>query len=365
MPYANKKHTKQTNKPSTKRKAKDTTAPANTSAPAASETPTRADIYQRVTDQIIAALEAGADRWKMPWHTTGMENATRPINAISKKPYRGVNTLALWIAASEQGYPSNEWATYKQWQEKGAQVRKGEKSSTVVFWKINDKGEETEGNAESNPSNSDEETGEAGNRRILARGYFVFNASQVDRYTAPALPQIEPTTVQGNERNAEVDAFFTATGASVQHGGNRAFYRSGSDHIQMPFFDAFFEPVDYYSTLGHETVHWTSAPTRLDRDLTGRFGSEAYAAEELVAELGAAFLCADLGLTNTPRPDHAAYVSSWLKVLKSDNRAIFTAASKAQQAADYLHGLQAQPEPQSEPQAEAQIQARQAFVPSL
>ena len=347
MPYANQKHPKQPTKQPTKRQAQHKTNNTATAATtAANKTPTRADIYQRVTDQIIAALEAGADRWKMPWHTTGIENATRPINAISKKPYRGVNTLALWIAASEQGYTSNEWATYKQWQEKGAQVRKGEKSSTVVFWKINDKGEADE-TSEGNSGNSSDEAEES-NRRILARGYFVFNASQVDGYTAPALPQPEPTTFQGNERNAEIDAFFSATGASVQHGGNRAFYRPSSDHIQMPHFEAFFEPVDYYSTLGHETVHWTSAQTRLDRDLTGRFGSEAYAAEELVAELGAAFLCADLGLTNTPRPDHAAYVANWLKVLKDDNRAIFTAASKAQQAADYLHGLQVQPEPEAE-----------------
>ena len=355
MPYANTKHTtKQPNKRRASSKTKDVATVATSE-----NTVGRADIYQRVTDQIIAALEAGADRWKMPWHTTGIENAVRPVNAVSKKPYRGVNTLALWIAGSEQGYQSNEWATYKQWQEKGAQVRKGEKSSTVVFWKINDKDEADETSEGSNGNSGDE--AEDSSRRILARGYFVFNASQVDGYTPPPLPQIEPTTVQGNERNALVEAFFSATGASVQHGGNRAFYRPSSDHIQMPFFDAFFEPVDYYSTLGHETVHWTSAQTRLDRDLTGRFGSEAYAAEELVAELGAAFLCADLGLTNTPRPDHAAYVSSWLKVLKSDNRAIFTAASKAQQAADYLHNLQIQPEPQ----AEAQIQARQAFVPSL
>ena len=342
MPYANTKHT---TKQPTKRQAKDKTNDAATATAAASENIAgRADIYQRVTDQIVAAIEAGVDRWKMPWHTTQAENAVRPINAVSKKPYRGVNTLALWIAGSEQGYTSNEWATYKQWQEKGAQVRKGEKSQLVVFWKINnhDKDEEAPDNT---PSNGDEETNEGSNRRILAGGYSVFNVAQVDGYTPPALPQPLPVaTVAGNERNALVETFFMATGASVQHGGNRAFYRPSSDHIQMPFFDAFFDPIDYYSTLGHETVHWTSAQHRLDRDLTGRFGSEAYAAEELVAELGAAFLCADLNLTNTPRPDHAAYVANWLKVLKDDNRAIFTAASKAQQAADYLHGLQVQPQ---------------------
>ncbi len=336
MPYANTKHTKQP-KQLTKRKAKDKT----TDAAANEATASRADIYQRVTDQIVAAIEVGAGKWEMPWHTAGATNATRPVNAVSKKPYRGVNTLALWIAASDQSYTSNEWATYKQWQEKGAQVRKGEKSSLVVFWKINDSDKDEENHEGS--SNGGDDTADASQRRILARGYYVFNASQVDGYTPPPLPELP--TVPEAERNSEAEAFFAATEAVIRHGGDRACYRPVTDHIQMPAFTAFPNPVDYYSTLGHETIHWTSAKRRLDRDLTGRFGSEAYAAEELVAELGAAFLCADLGLTNTPRPDHAAYVASWLKVLKNDSRAIFTAASKAQQAADYLHGLQEQPEP--------------------
>lgn len=327
MPYA------------TKRQAHKATTTDNAAAQGALN-----DVYQRITDQIIAAIEAGAGKWEMPWHS-GDDGAgmVRPVNATTGKPYRGVNVLALWIAAQDKGYATSEWATYKQWQEKGAQVRKGEKSQFVVFWKINDQEGETQDGG--NSGNGGEQTdNEPSGRRVFARGYAVFNAAQVDGYT-PAQPETPPATPSSTPRNPEAETFFTATGADIRHGGNRAFYKPGTDHIQMPPFEAFPEATDYYSVLGHETVHWTSAEKRLDRDLSGRFGNEAYAAEELIAELGAAFLCADLGLANTPRPDHAAYVASWLKVLKNDSHAIFTAASRAQAATDYLHGLQEQAQP--------------------
>jgi antirestriction protein ArdC len=260
------------------------------------------------------------------------------VNAVSGKPYRGVNVLALWAAADAMGYRSNEWATYKQWQEKGAHVRKGEKSSLVVFWKIGDaKGADSD---ETDDGGKVAEAEEDRGRPILARGYVVFNADQVDGYTPKAAASPIPAQVQQQERIAHADQFFQALGADIRHGGNRAYYRPATDHIQMPPFEAFHDPIAYYAILGHEATHWTGPKHRLDRDLTGRFGNEAYAAEELIAELSAAFLSADLGLTNEPRPDHAAYVANWLKVLKNDNRAIFTAAGKAQQAVDYLHGLQ-------------------------
>ena len=190
-------------------------------------------------------------------------------------------------------------------------------------------------------------------RSVLARGYAVFNAEQVDGYEVPPTPP-RPEI----QRVQEAERFFEALGADIKHGGNRAFYRPSGDHIQMPNFESFRDAVSYYSVLAHEATHWTGATLRLDRDLSGRFGNAAYAAEELVAELGAAFLCADLGLTNEPRPDHAAYVANWLQVLKEDKRAIFTAAAKAQQAADYVHGLQPaeaenEPEPEAEPQGKA------------
>ena len=300
-------------------------------------TNTPADIYARITDQIIAAIEAGQDAFEMPWHS--QTSSARPVNALSGKPYRGVNTLALWCAAHDAGYSSPQWATYKQWQERGAQVRKGEKASSIVFWKMNDTGEALEG------AGSAEE--ENGSRRIIARGYCVFNAEQTEGHQAPVLPS-RPDSV----RVPEAEAFFAALSADIRHGGKRAFYNSATDHIQLPPFEVFRDPVAYYSTLGHEVTHWTGAKSRLDRDLKNRFGDEAYAAEELVAELGAAFLCADLGLSNEPRPDHAAYVADWLRVLKNDKRAIFTAAAKAQHAATFAHDLQPQPRGEPEPDEE-------------
>jgi antirestriction protein ArdC len=257
----------------------------------------------------------------MPWHTSG-KFAFSPINVSSKKPYRGINAVCLWTAAQAKGYERGEWGTYKQWQERGAQVRKGEKSTTVVFWKFANDSNESQDDGDQSPSSS---------RLIFTRGYSVFNAAQLDGYTLKAeldMPMLE--------RIERADAFFQAIGANVRHGGNRAFYAPDSDHIQMPPFGAFVENVAYYSTLAHEHTHWTAQASRCDRQLGKRFGDNAYAAEELIAELGAAFTCAHLGLSTEPREDPAQYINSWLKVLKADKRAIFTAASKAQQAADLM-----------------------------
>ena len=278
------------------------------------------DVYARVTAQIITAIEQGAGSWRMPWHTSGKFTSS-PINVNSKKPYRGINTVCLWAAAGSKGYESGEWGTYKQWQERGAQVRKGEKATLVVFWKFANSSVEAE--------DGDEQP--ASSRLLFTRGYSVFNAAQVDGYTPKAEPELTL-----NERTANAEAFFAGVGADVGHGGNRAYYSPSSDHIQMPPFQAFDESVSYYSTLAHEHTHWTASAGRCDRQLGKRFGDNAYAAEELIAELGAAFTCAQLGLSTEPRADHAAYIESWLKVLKADKRAIFTAASKAQQACDWL-----------------------------
>lgn len=285
-------------------------------------TTARFDIHQTITNTIIAAIEAGTDTWRMPWHVTG---SAMPVNAESGKAYRGVNVLTLWAAAKIAGYAAPLWATYKQWAEMGAQVRRGEKATCVVFWKPIDFADDTEGDDEAS-------------HRFMARGYSVFNAEQVDGFTMPVI-EVPPEM----ERIATAEAFFSQTGAVIQQGGNRAAYTPGLDMIKMPPFAAFCDPLAYYSTLAHEVIHWTGAKSRCDRDLKGRFGSEQYAAEELIAELGAAFLCSDLNLTSVPRPDHAAYIESWLKVLKSDKRAIFTAASKAQAAADWLHAHQTVP----------------------
>jgi antirestriction protein ArdC len=275
-----------------------------------------------VTSQIINAIEQGVGSWRMPWNTSG-RYAFSPINVSSKKPYRGINTLCLWAAAQAKGYEQGEWATYQQWQERKAQVRRGEKSTTVVFWKFANSADDTD--------NADDGSPTSGSRLLFTRGYSVFNAAQVDGYTPKA--ETESTL---NERIEQAEAFFRGIGAAVRHGGNQAYYAPVSDHIQMPPFQAFLESVSYYSTLAHEHTHWTASAGRCDRQLGKRFGDNAYAAEELIAELGAAFTCAHLGLSTEPRADHAAYIQSWLKVLKADKRAIFTAASKAQQATDWM-----------------------------
>ena len=211
-----------------------------------------------------------------------------------------------------------------------AQVRKGERASLIVFWK------ELEGEVEN------KETGKRERKKTLfARASSVFNADQVDGWTPPAAP--ERNLVQALD---QAEAFTAATGADVRHGGERAYYRRSTDYVQMPDRERFTgsetsTPTEtYYATLLHELTHWTGHESRLDRELSSRFGTEAYAVEELVAELGAAFLCADLSITNTPRPDHAAYIANWLEVLKRDKRAIFTAARKAAQASDFLASLQ-------------------------
>lgn len=279
------------------------------------------DVYARVTSQIVNAIEQGTGTWRMPWHTSG-RLAFSPINAVTHKPYRGVNVLALWAVAQSKGYERGEWATYNQWQDRGAQVRKGEKSASVAFWKFADDSAESQDGEQEVSSRS---------RLVFCRLYSVFNAAQVDGYTpkpdadAPIEARIE-----------SADAFFARTSARVAHQGNRAFYSPADDTITLPPFAAFFSPVDYYSTRAHETGHWTAKADRCNRELGKRFGDNAYSMEELVAELTAAFTLAHLGLSSEPRPDHAQYIASWLRVLKADNRAIFTAASKAQQAADFI-----------------------------
>jgi antirestriction protein ArdC len=281
------------------------------------------DIFQRVTDQIIKTIEDGAGSYRMPWRTSGGFPHS-PINAVSKKSYRGVNVLILWATAEERGYKSGLWATYKQWLELGAQVRKGEKSANVVFWKFFDSSEEKENGAE---------PGETSLRRIpMARDYWVFNSEQVDNFTQVAAPATSRA-----ERIDRAEGFFRDLGVSVQPGANQAFYRRDTDTVHMPAFEAFKEALFYYSVLCHETTHWTAAAHRLNRDLSGRFGSEAYAMEELVAELGAAFLCSELSLPTDPRTDHAPYIASWLKALRNDKRAVFTAAAKAQEAVDWMN----------------------------
>jgi antirestriction protein ArdC len=289
----------------------------------------KADIYQRITDQIVCELEKGVMPWLKPWnaeHAAG--RITRPLrgNGI---PYKGINVLMLWSAAMEKGYAAPIWMTCKQASELKANVRKGEHGSLVVYA---DKITRTE---------TDSATGEESEYAIpFLKGYTVFNVEQIDglpeQYYAKPAPRVDTI-----ERIDRAEGFFAGTGATVRHGGTMAYYNVSQDFVQMPAFEAFRDAESYYATLAHETTHWTRHKSRLDRNFgRKRFGDEGYAMEELVAELGSAFLSADLDLTPELRGDHASYISSWIKVMKDDKRAIFTSASHAQRAADFLHGLQ-------------------------
>jgi antirestriction protein ArdC len=284
------------------------------------------DIHQTITDKIVAAIEAGAGDFVMPWHRK--KGGRKPKNVVSGNHYQGINILALWIEAQGNGFSSNVWGTYRQWAEKGAQVKKGAKASHVVFYK------EIALEAEQ----EDEER-----TRLFARATPVFNADQVDGWVDPepvALGAIAPV-----DSLPAVESFIAATGARITHGGSRAFFSPSTDTIQLPERTAFTgsptsSPTEsYYSTLCHELTHWTGVKTRCDRDMSSRFASQAYAMEELVAELGAAFLSAELGIASEPRADHAQYLANWIQVLKSDKRAVFTAASAASKAVAFCMAL--------------------------
>ncbi|BBB94825.1 ArdC family protein [Bradyrhizobium elkanii] len=284
----------------------------------------RADIYTRITAEIIAAVEQGAGEWRAPWFHDGTSVA-RPTNVASGKRYRGINTVALWVAATASHYSDGLWGTYRQWRDAGAQVRKGERATTVVLWKQV---------APSEPAEDDDDDN-GGHRRMFAKAFSVFNVAQVDGYERP------PTNVlPESERLAHAEAFIANLGIKTVFGGSEAYYLPSSDAVFMPDFASFRDVASFYAVWLHEDGHASGAKHRLDRDLSGRFGSAAYAAEECCVEILSGLVLADLGIAHYPRPDHAAYITSWIEVLKDDPRAIFTAASKAQQAADWMHAQQ-------------------------
>ncbi len=277
------------------------------------------DLYQHVTDQIIRSIESGTPAWRKPW--TGDTGGAAFPRRSNGKPYRGINILMLWLTAEEQGYRSPFWFTYRQAQEAGGQVRKGEKSATVVKY----------GNVE----RQDEATGDS-KRVPYLKAYRVFNADQVEGLPEEYLgtPAEAPRDL-GTEADPALDAFFAATGAVIRTSDEpRAYFRPAEDFIHMPPIGTFHSAAGYYATLAHEAAHWTGHQTRLDR--FSRFNDrKAYAFEELIAEIGNCMTCASLGLT----PDFdqsAAYLKSWLHALADDKRLIFKAASEAQKAADWL-----------------------------
>jgi antirestriction protein ArdC len=296
------------------------------------------DLFQHITDQLIADIEAGAGDWHMPWRT--LADAGTP-GSVDGRRYRGMNALWLAMTAADQGWVTGTWATYRAWQRHGAQVRRGERGTPVVLWKEAAKRATSE-------DESDERSGRG--RRMFAKAYSVFAAEQVDG--ADDLIAARAARLNDGdtpERLAAADAYFTGLGFTVIEGGSTACYVPAKDRIHIPVIEQFDRAASYYATRAHESIHATGHRSRLGRDLIGRFGSDAYAAEELVAELGAAMWCAQAGVSSTTRHDHAAYLSHWLDILRQDPRSLVSVASKAQAAVDHLNTTTTHPLPSQEP----------------
>ena len=275
----------------------------------------------RITQEIIARLEAGTKPWVQPWREWAV---SRPLRACGI-PYRGMNVFWLWMVADMRGYASPYWMTYNQAQGLGAQVRKGEKATIAIFYRNYTKEVEAP------------ETGEKSDeaRRVL-KAYPVFNADQVEGLPERFHPAVAQDLVEPAGRQAELDAFFAAIPVNLRHQGGEAYYEPSPDRVTMPPSHLFEGFDHYYATVAHELSHWTGHSSRLDRDLRNRFGTAAYAAEELIAELSSAMLGAELGLPVTHLDSHASYIEHWLKLLRDDDRAILTAAAKAEEAAGLL-----------------------------
>jgi antirestriction protein ArdC len=242
-----------------------------------------------------------------------------------------VNVVGLWAEAMLSKYETGYWASYRQWQAIGGQVRRGEHGATTVFYREIETDDAPEASSEDQP-----------HRRFVARASHVFNAEQVDGWSPPV-----QVTVSEWEACRQAEAFIMATNAEIAHGGEHAYYDIRHDRICLPHRERFIgtptssAAESFYSTALHELVHWSGAAHRLARTY-GKFGTAEYAFEELIAELGAAFLCGHLGISNEPRPDHAAYVGHWLQRLREDSRAILHAASAAEKAVTWLTELAAE-----------------------
>ncbi len=292
------------------------------------------DVMEQVVARLVAAIEAGAGEWTMPWRTLG--RAGLPVNAATGKRYSGGNVLALHFAAVDQGYVSSRWATYKQWGTLGAQVRKGERGTRALYWHVKPGERITESDAD---SRADVELRSA-SRVAWARAFTVFNAGQVDNDPdAELTPDLTPL-----ERDGRAEVFFRAIPAAVGWGQGNPCYRHDLDAVVMPTFDAFDTAADAYATLSHELAHWTGHATRLARTYGRRFGDDTYAAEELVAELSAAFTCAVVGIDTVARADHAAYLAHWCQMLRAQPAILWTVAAKAQAATDYLAAYSQHPD---------------------
>lgn len=291
-------------------------------APAHKSFADRASLYQEITDRIIRELEQGRLPWAQPWGAVKAPLGL-PKNAATGRAYSGINILILWCAVEERGFTGQNWLTFRQALKVGAHVKKGERGTTLVY-------------ADRFIPHRERERAAADGDRPEAipflKRFTVFNADQIEDLPADLAPTPQP--IADNLILPQAEALFRATGADIRIGGNRAFYVPSADYIQVPPPSSFFETINFHRTVCHELGHWSGARHRLDRDLSGNFGSSSYAREELVAEMCGAFVCAALAIVPTVR--HADYLGAWLEVLREDNRAIIRAASAASKAADYL-----------------------------
>jgi len=281
----------------------------------------RRDLYAEVSARIIAELERGAAPWLKPWSATA--GANTPCNAVTNRPYSGCNVILLWLAR-DRGWATPRFLTFKQAIEAGGHVRKGEHGTKVIFVK---------------QLQVKDDVGEDADTRLIPmlREYTVFNVAQCDNLP-DSIKTGKPMRVRNPDtRDDLADEFLRSTGADVREGHGEAYYVPSQDFISMPAFQAFKGADQFYCTAFHELTHWSGHKSRLDRDLRNHFGSRQYAAEELIAEIGAAFLCAEFGFDGDVR--NAGYIATWIDLLKSDKRAFFTAANRASQAAEYLRGL--------------------------
>ncbi|MEN2990919.1 zincin-like metallopeptidase domain-containing protein [Tistrella sp. BH-R2-4] len=284
----------------------------------------RSNLYSEITDKIITELEAGRVPWVQPWGTAAAKaQLGLPKNASTGRTYSGINVLLLWGAVIERGFTGQSWLTFRQALSLGGNVKKGERGTTVVY---------ADRFVPEDEKRRARETGEEVQAIPFLKRFTVFNTDQCENLpedVATAAPPVPTGLIE-----PRVEALIEATGIDFRIGGDRAFYVPAHDYVQVPPPQAYFEPINWHRTALHELGHASGAPHRLNRDLSGSFGSKKYAFEELIAEINAAFCCASLGIEPTVR--HADYIGSWLEVLREDNRAIVRAASQASKAADWL-----------------------------